>query len=146
MAGFLSALMLLGACGATGAENRPSSSPSGDGTASASASGACTNGARSVCVTAGADGRTITLRVGWTLGVDLHAPHRVWSAPSALGGGVLRQIGAIRRDGGAVRASYRTVAPGRAELRAFERPVCPPARACPQFIIEWQVHIRVTGR
>jgi hypothetical protein len=99
-----------------------------------------------VCVTRSADGHTVTLGVGWTLGVDLHAPNSAWSGPSELGARLLRQIGGVRRDGGTVEVTYKTIAPGRTDLRAFERPVCPPARACPQFILLWEVHIRVTGR
>ena len=145
-AAFVSVLMLLGACGATAADNRRPSTPPGDSVPSGSAGAACRTRARSVCVTASANGHTVTLGVGRTVEVDLHAPSRVWSGPSELGARLLRQIGGVRRNGGAVQVTYRAVAPGRTDLRAFERPVCPPARMCPQFIIVWEVHIRVTGR
>ncbi len=138
--------MLLSACGGTVAENRLSSTPPGDSVPSASASAACTTGARSVCVTPSANGHTVTLGVGWTVTLDLHAPNSAWSDPSELGARLLRQIGAVRRDGGTVEVTYRAVAPGRTGLRALERPVCPPTRACPQFILVWEVHVRVTGR
>ena len=146
IAAFVSALMLLGACGGTVADSRLSSAPPGDSAPSASASAACTTGARSVCVTRSANGHTVTVGVGWTVGLNLHAPNSVWSGPSELGARVLRQIGGVRREGGTVEVAYRAVAPGRTELRAFERPVCPPARMCPQYVLVWEVHIRVTGR
>ena len=143
---FVSVLMVLGACGGTVAHNRLSSAQASDSPPSASASAVCTTGARSVCVTRSAGGHTVTVGVGWTVGINLHAPNSAWSGPSELGARLLRQIGGVRRGGGAVEVAYRAVAPGRTELRASERPVCPPARMCPQYILLWEVHIRVTGR
>jgi hypothetical protein len=143
---FAGAVVLLGACGGTVAENRLTAAPSGDSAPSASETAACTTGARSVCITSKANGHTVRLGIGWTVGLDLHAPGGAWSDPSEVGARLLRQIAGVRRDGGAVEVLYRTVAPGRTNLRAFERPVCPPARMCPQFVLLWEVHIRVTGR
>jgi hypothetical protein len=138
--------MVLGGCGETVAHSGLSSAQAPDSPPSASASAVCTTGARSVCVTRSANGHTVAVGVGWTVGIDLHAPNSVWSGPSELGARLLRQIGGVRRDGGAVEVAYRAAAPGRTELRAFERPVCPPARMCPQYVLVWEVHIRVTGQ
>lgn len=99
-----------------------------------------------VCVTRGDGGHVITVKVGWTIGVDLHAPGSDWSAPVELGARVLRRTGAITRHAGAVEVAYNAVAPGATNLRATERPVCAPGRACPQFIVLWDVHVRVTDR
>ena len=128
------------------ADSRLSSAASGDGAPSVSASAACTTSARSVCVTPSANGHSVTVGVGWTIGLDLHAPNSVWSAPSEFGARLLRQIRGVRLDGGAAEVAYRAVAPGRTELRASERPVCPPAHMCPQYILVWGVHIIVTAR
>jgi hypothetical protein len=98
-----------------------------------------------VCLTQSSGGRTVMVGVGWTVGLDLHTPNMIWSGPSEFGARLLRQVGPIGRSGGAVQVAYRTLAPGRTELHAFERPVCPPGEACPQFILVWEVHLRVSG-
>jgi hypothetical protein len=81
--------------------------------------------------------------VGWTVEVDLSTPDGTWSGPVEAAPRLLRQIGEVRRAGGAS-VAYRSASPGRTELRAFERPLCGPARACPQYILAWQLHIRVS--
>jgi hypothetical protein len=166
-AALLSALALLGACGGSSDEKLPSSSagkvlagpgvpsgsglpsgsgrPAGSNPPSGSAAGACRARARSVCVTAPANGRTVAVGVGWVVEVDLYAPNSTWSDPVALAPRLLRQSGEVRRVDGGVSVAYRAIAPGKTELRAFERPLCRPARACPQFILVWLVHIRVSG-
>jgi hypothetical protein len=136
-------LLLLGACAGTGSGTaaspaRPASSYG--------AALACTPAARTVCIAPSADGQTVTLTVGWTVDVDLRASNSVWSGLSEVGADLLHRIGALRHDAGAVSASYRAVEPGRTALRAFERPRCTPTRACPQFILLWQVNIRVRGQ
>lgn len=137
--------MLVGACGGTVADSKQSSAPTGGRAPAAPAKAGCITSARSVCLTAGANGRSVTVGVGWTVGLDLDSPHGVWSAPSEHGAGLLRRIGSVRRHGGAVEVTYRTIASGRTELRASERPVCPPAHMCPQYVLVWQAHILVTG-
>jgi len=145
-AALISTLTLLGACGTTVTDNGLSSAPPRKSAPSGSAGAACTTRARSVCVTTSANGHTVAVGVGWMVEVNLYASNSRWSSPLELGAHLLRQLGGVRRDDGAVRVAYRSVAPGRTNLRAFERPVCPPARICPQFILAWEVHIRVTGR
>ena len=138
------ALTLFSACGSTDARPTAPSATVPGGHSSTPASATCRPGAHTVCLTRSAGGRTIELGVGWTVGVDLQTPNGVWSTPAQAGAQLLRQLGAVRRNGGGVAVSYRAVAPGRTALRAFGRPVCPPMRACPQYILVWQVELRVS--
>jgi hypothetical protein len=97
-----------------------------------------------VCLTRSSGGRTIAVGVGWTVGVELQTPGGMWSGPVQVGAHLLGQLGDVQREGGAVAVSYRAQSPGQTVLRAFERPVCPAMRACPQYILVWQVELRVT--
>jgi hypothetical protein len=97
-----------------------------------------------VCATAASNGDTVDVGIGWTIEVDLQASSGMWSAPEEVGERLLRQLGGLSRAGGGVSVAYRTVATGRGELRAFARPLCRPGRACPQFILAWQLHIQVS--
>ncbi|MGA2453938.1 MAG: hypothetical protein ABSG93_10490 [Solirubrobacteraceae bacterium] len=142
-----SAALLLGAsgaCGGTLTSRRPTSTAS-DAVQAAPASAACTTGKRSVCITRSDDNRTVTVGVGWTVDVQLRSPGLTWSVPTEPGSHLLRQVGAARRDGGAAQVAYTAIASGHTELRALERPLCAAGRACPQFIVLWQVRIHVTG-
>jgi hypothetical protein len=96
-----------------------------------------------VRVTSSANGRTVTLAVGCGLEVDLSSENGIWSGPVEAGPRLLRQLGIPRQAGGSVGVAYRAVRRGKTELRAFERPLCRPAHACPQFILQWQLHVRV---
>ncbi|HYB24922.1 MAG TPA: hypothetical protein VED41_14055 [Solirubrobacteraceae bacterium] len=99
-----------------------------------------------MCITRGDDGRTVTVGVGWTVDLDLRAQGLRWSVPAEVGPHLLRQLGAVGRAGGGVQIDYTAVAAGHTTLRATERPVCQTGRACPQFIVLWQVRIHVDGR
>jgi hypothetical protein len=125
---------------------RSSGAPSGSRSGTSSASAACTNGARSVCLTPSAGGRTVAVGVGWTVAVRLGSPNSIWSEPSLHGRTLLRQLGAARRKENLVEVAYTAIAPGETDLRATERPACSPAHMCPQFILLWEVHIRVSPR
>jgi hypothetical protein len=138
------ALALFSACGSSDARPTAPSVTVPRGHNSTAASTTCRPASHTVCLTRSAGGRTIELGVGWTVGVDLQTPSGVWSVPAQTGARLLGQLGAVRRDGGGVEVSYRALAPGRTSLRAFERPVCPPTRACPQYILVWQVELRVS--
>jgi hypothetical protein len=92
--------MLLGACGGTVADSRPASAPPGRSAPAAPASAACTNGARSVCVTRAADGHTVTVGVGWTIDVDLHAPSTLWAGPYQSGPAQLDTKGGVQTTAG----------------------------------------------
>jgi hypothetical protein len=139
-------LALLGACGSSAARAHTAHASTPRGHRSAAASTTCRAGGRSVCLTRSSGGRTIGVGVGWTVAVELRTPDGVWSVPTQVGAHLLRQQGGVDRQAGAVAVSYRALAPGRTALRAFERPVCPPMRACPQYILVWQVELRVSRR
>jgi hypothetical protein len=139
------AVILLSACGGSAAQSTLASTPP-SGSPRGAAGATCTNGARSVCITRAADGRTVTVGLGWTVGVDLRAQALRWSAPSELAPRLLRQVGSVVRADDGVQVDYTAVAAGHTTLRATERPICGPGRACPQFIVLWQVHVRVNGR
>ena len=151
----LLALAPLSGCGAgpsAGAPAQGSHGPLAGATrapAAAGSSGAaqpsCAPSARTVCVVAAQGGRTVAARVGWTVTLALHAPGRVFAAPTRSGANVLRALAPARLLGGAVQVSYRAIAPGRALLRAAERPLCRAHRACPQFIALWQVTVLVSA-
>jgi hypothetical protein len=136
-------LLLLGACAGSGHGSTPS--PAAPARSDAPAS-ACAAPTHTVCLTPSSGGKTVTLTVGWTLDVDLHAPNSVWSGLSQVGADLLQRTPAAANEDGAISASYRAVKPGQTTLRAFERPRCAPTRACPQFILLWQAHIRVRSR
>ncbi len=138
------ALALFSACGSTAARLTAPSATAPGGYSSDPASTPCRAGAHSVCLTRSSGDRTIHVGVGWAVGVELRTPSGVWSVPVQAGAHLLRQLGSVRRNGGGVAVSYRALAPGRTALRAFERPVCPPMRACPQYILLWQVELRVS--
>jgi hypothetical protein len=76
--------------------------------------------------------------------VELSSPNGIWSGPVEVGPRLLRQLGAVQRAGGGAMVSYRSASPGKTALRAFERPLCRPGRACPQYILVWELHIRMS--
>jgi hypothetical protein len=143
-----SAALLLVASGARGETNagRHPTATASDAASAAPASAACTTGRRSLCITRGDDDHTVTVALGWTVDVELRSTGLTWGAPSEPGRRLLHQVGAARLDDGAAAVTYTAVAPGHTELRALERPVCAAGRACPQFVVLWQVQIHVTGR
>jgi hypothetical protein len=137
-------LALLGACESSAGRAHTPHAVTPRGYRSAPASTTCRTGGHSVCLTRSSGGRTVGVGVGWTVAVELRTPAGVWSAPTQVGAHLLRQLGGVRHDGGGVAVFYRAQAPGRTALRAFERPVCPPMRACPQYILAWQVQLHVS--
>ena len=82
------------------------------------------------------------MRVGATFTLELRAPRRSFSEPRESGAKVLELI-AASRSGSAAEAYYRALAPGRVVLRSVERPVCRPGRACPLFLVLWEVTVLV---
>ncbi len=144
----LAVLALLSACGsASGSGSTADGAPSPAASTATSAPGApapdsCAPGTRTLCVMADDDGRTITVRVGQSLTLELKARGRSFGEPTESGAKVLERIGASR-SGSAAEAYYRAVGPGRVQLRALERPLCGRGRACPQFIELWQIQVRV---
>jgi hypothetical protein len=143
-AGTVGFVLLLGGCAAGGAT--ASSSQQASLSAKALAARACVPSAHTICLTPTSSGKTVTLTIGATVDVALRAASSLWSGLSQVGPRLLRPLGSTRAGAGAIEASYRAIEAGHTALRAFERPVCPPMRACPQFILLWQVNIRVRPR
>jgi hypothetical protein len=139
-------LTLFSACGSTDASTTSRSTTAPAGVRSAPNGAACRPGARTVCLTRSAGGHTIKVGIAWTIGLDLQASSSAWSGPLQTGARLLRQLGPIRREAGGLAVSYRAIAPGQTALRAFERPVCGAMQACPQYILLWQVNVRVSSR
>jgi len=84
------------------------------------------------------------LHPGWTVTLRLYSPAKRFSEPSERGARILRITAASRR-GYSSQATYSAVKVGDTVLRAVERPICTPGRACPQFAQLWQVHVHVTA-
>jgi hypothetical protein len=149
-ASLLLALALLAGCGSSATATRPATVPpantqrSGSHPHAGSAGAACRSRGRSVCATAASNGHTVSVGVGWTIEVVLRGSSGIWSAPVETGQRLLSQLGGARREGGGVSVAYRTVGAGKTGLRAFARPLCRPRRVCPQFILTWQLHVRVS--
>ncbi|HXN39654.1 MAG TPA: hypothetical protein VN892_16590 [Solirubrobacteraceae bacterium] len=137
-------LLLLIGCATGGAT--ASSGPQASLSAKALPARVCVPGAHIVCLTPASSGKTVTLTIGTTVDVSLRAASSSWSGLSQVGPRLLRPIGSTRAGAGTIEESYRAVETGHTALRAFERPVCPPMRACPQFILVWQVNIHVRPR
>jgi hypothetical protein len=121
--------------------------PAASGAASASevavVAVACPPASRGVCVDRADGGRTVSVRVGQTVRVALGGSMLHWSALQQLGPKLLRRRGAVRHPAGGLAATYAAVRAGRTTLRASGAPTCAPGRACPQFILVWQVHLLV---
>jgi hypothetical protein len=84
--------------------------------------------------------------IGAIVDVRLNGAHSSWSALSEVGPRLLAPVGTGRHAAGTIEVSYRAIESGRTTLRAFERPLCQPGRPCPQFILLWQVDLRVKRR
>ena len=110
---------------------------------SAVAVGGCPTHAQVACVDRGDGGRTVHVRGGHILRVVLGGATLRWSGLHQVGPALLRRSGRIvSRDGG-IMASYRAVKAGHTTLRAGGAPLCAPGRACPQFVLLWQVRVVV---
>jgi hypothetical protein len=114
----------------------------------ASASGPAVPGCRPtghmVCLGRADGGHRIKVRRGQVVTVSLRGGGLEWSGLQEVGPRLLAARGPTQSRAGTVRASYAVVAKGRTELRAHGAPHCATGRACPQFILLWQVQITVT--
>lgn len=146
LASILCLLTLASACGgaqdSTALGTTTGAGSNGRTTTTPAGSHPCVPGTHTICITAADRGRTITVSVGATLTVELRAPRRSFSRPTVSGAKVLALIGSSQ-SAGAAEAHYRALAPGRAVLRSVERPVCARGRACPEFLLLWQVSVLV---
>jgi hypothetical protein len=96
------------------------------------------------CIGRSASGRTVRVRVGQKVEVDLSSAGLRWSGLGVVGPHLLRARGAVVQRGGKLSATYTAVAKGRTALQARGDPVCAPGRPCPQFILLWRVRVDVS--
>jgi hypothetical protein len=113
------------------------------GAATATSRG-CRPSGHVVCLARADGGHRVRVRLGQEVEVRLGGSALRWSSVREVGPRLLRVAGAVGRRGGTVTANYAVVAKGRTELRASGAPQCKPGRACPQFIVLWQVRVVVT--
>jgi hypothetical protein len=106
------------------------------------AAGGCPPHGRAVCLDRADSGHTVHVRVGQTVMVALNGSTLKWSGLRQVGPTVLRFKNAVSHAGG-LTASYAAAKSGRTELRASGAPKCSPGKACPQFIVVWQVRVVV---
>ncbi len=115
----------------------------GSGPSSASAIGGCPTHGSVACVDRSESGRSVHVRVGRTLRVVLGGNSLRWTGLHQVGPDVLRLSGAmVQRDGG-ITASYIASKVGHTTLQAGGAPRCERGRACPQFVLLWQVRVTV---
>jgi hypothetical protein len=123
--------LLLTACGASGIGPGASSSPS-----------------PSADVTATDTDHAVTLRVGQTLEVVLHAGKGLhdWTHPTSSDQSVLIPIvdPAATAARGVTLAAFAAKAPGEAEVSATASPLCSPGQACPMYIALYSLRVTVT--
>jgi hypothetical protein len=115
----------------------------GVGTATAGAAIGCPAHVRGVCVDRADGGRAVPVRIGQTVRVALSGSTLRWGGLRQVGPALLHRNGGVRQRAGGLTASYTAVKAGRTTLRASGAPKCSPGKACPQFILVWQVHLVV---
>jgi hypothetical protein len=115
----------------------------GGGAAAAAASG-CRPSGHVVCLARADGGHRVRVRLGQEVEVRLGGSELRWSSVREVGPRLLRASGTVGRRDGTVTADYTAVAKGRTELRATGSPRCESGRACPQFIVLWQVRVVVS--
>ena len=109
----------------------------------APASGGCPPHGAVVCVDRADGGHTVHVRVGHVLKVVLGGTAMRWSGLHEVGPALLRRSGKIASSNGGIMASYTAVKAGRTTLTAGGAPKCAPGKACPQFVLLWQVRVVV---
>jgi hypothetical protein len=107
-----------------------------------STAGGCPPHGRAVCVDRADSGRRVHVKTGQTVTVALSGTTLKWSGLRQVGPTLLRFKSAVVHDGG-LTASYAAVKAGATVLRASGAPKCSHGKACPQFIVVWQVRVRV---
>ena len=138
-AGLLAITLVVGAaCVVVGPRGVMTASPVG-----ASPVGDCPPHGRVVCVDRADGGHSVHVRVGQTLMVVLNGSTLRWSGLREVGPRLLRAKGAVSHRGGGLTASYTAAKAGRTALRAGGAPKCSPGKACPQFLLLWQVRVVV---
>lgn|SRR5487761_1111128 len=127
--------VILSGCGAVaGGAAPPPSSPS-------------TNPGAGFDVTATENTRSVTLRVGQTLAVVLHARPGMtnWNGVRSSDQAVLESIvkPAATAARGVTLAAFKAVAPGTAHVDATAGPDCSPGQACPAYVMVLSIDVTV---
>lgn len=117
-----------------------------DGAAAASSVPGCHPGRLVVCIGRGDGGHSVHVEQGETVTVGLGGSGLRWSGLHQIGPHLLHQRGVTVSRRGELTASYAATTVGRTELRASGAPNCAPGKACPQFILLWEVRIIIVHR
>ena len=100
-------------------------------------------------VTATESTRSVTLRVGQTLAVVLHARPGMtnWSGVRSTDQSVLAPIvnPAASAARGVTLSAFKAVAPGQAHIDASAGPDCSPGMACPAYLMVLTIDVTVSG-
>jgi hypothetical protein len=131
------AALVLGGCGAVaGGAAQPTSSPSTDPGAGFD-------------VTATESTHSVTLRVGQTLAVVLHARPGMtnWNGMRSSDQSVLAPMvnPAASAARGVTLAAFKALAPGKAHIDASAGPLCSPDEACPAYLMALTIEVTVSG-
>lgn len=131
------ASLVLSACGALGGgAAQPTSSPS-------------TNPGAGFDVTADESTRSVSLRVGQTLAVVLHARPGMtnWNGVRSSDQTVLTPIvnPAASAARGVTLAAFKAIAPGKARIDASAGPDCSPGMACPAYLMVLTIDVTVNA-
>ena len=131
------AALVLGGCGAVGGgAAQPTSSPSTDPGAGFD-------------VTATESTRSVTLHVGQTLAVVLHARPGMtsWNGVRSSDQSVLAPIvnPAASAARGVTLSAFKAIAPGQARIDASAGPLCSPGMACPAYLMVLTIDVTVTA-
>jgi hypothetical protein len=111
---------------------------------SAAVASGCPAHGRVACVDRSDGGHVLHLGVGRALRVVLAGPSLRWSGLRQSAPEVLRPSGPMVHHNGGITASYVAVKAGHGMLRAGGAPRCERGRACPQFVLLWQVRVVVS--
>jgi hypothetical protein len=106
----------------------------------------CHPGRHVVCIGRGDGGHTVHVELGQTVTVGLGGSALRWSGLHELGPHLLSQRGTTVARKGGLTASFLAAKVGRTGLQASGAPTCARGKACPQFIVLWQVRIVVAHR
>ncbi len=106
----------------------------------------CDPGPHVVCIGRTDGGHSVHVSVGQTVTVGLAGSGLRWTDLHQVGPHLLRQRGSTVVRGGTLAASYVATKAGRTGLRASGAPNCAPGKACPQFILLWQVRVVIAPR
>jgi len=93
--------------------------------------------------------RSVTLRVGQTLEVALHAAPNMnpWMHPVSTNTAVLKPIvdPAATAARGVSLAAFQAIAPGHVQVTSYAGPTCPSGAMCPMYVVAYTLDVTVTG-